>query len=254
MSAGEAFSEGCTLMHDRDVLRAPSLEFIDDAARHSFTFIDPPFQFNAPNVALYPPEVSGHHLLRSMTRRLGWNSLSGKRMLDVGCGVRFARAIINLGLDIGLYVGADVNRDSIAWLQAKVADERFTFVHVNDYNPLYNPGGDPAEDYASLRPFADRRFDVACMFSVITHQRPDEARRTFELLHDLMKGTGLLYFTAFLDTRFADYGEAAEQISLKSTYNPTYLTALCRDCGWDIERFYMPAPFQQHAIVCRASS
>jgi hypothetical protein len=92
------------------------------------------------------------------------------------------------------------------------------------------------------------------MFSVITHQRPDEARRTFVLLHDLMKGIGFLYFTASLDTRFADYGEAAEQICLNSTYNPTFLTALCRDCGWTVERLYMPAPLQQYAVVCRASS
>jgi hypothetical protein len=76
-------------MPDQDVLLEPNLEFINDAAQHSFTFIDPPFQLNAADVALYPPEVSGHHLLRSMTRRLG---------------------------------------------------------HVNDYNPLYNPGGNPAED------------------------------------------------------------------------------------------------------------
>jgi hypothetical protein len=241
-------------MPDQDVLLEPNLEFINDAAQHSFTFIDPPFQLNAANVALYPPEVSGHHLLRSMTRRLGWDSLSGKRIFDFGCGVRFARAIVNLGLDIGLYVGADVNRDAIAWLKANVADERLTFLHVNDYNPLYNPGGNPAEDYAGLRLFSDRRFDVACMFSVITHQRPDEARRTFVLLHDLMKGIGFLYFTASLDTRFADYGEAAEQICLNSTYNPTFLTALCRDCGWTVERLYMPAPLQQYAMVCRASS
>jgi SAM-dependent methyltransferase len=241
-------------MHDRDVLPEPNLEFIDDAAEHPFTFIDPPFQLNASNVALYPLEVSGYRVLQSMTRRLGWVSLSGKRILDFGCGVRFARAIVNLGLDIGLYVGADVNRDAIAWLQANVADERFTFVHVNDYNPLYNPGGNPAEDYASLRRFSDCRFDVACMFSVITHQRPEEARRTFVLLHDLMKGNGLLYFTAFLDARFADYGEAAEQICLNSTYNPAYLTALCRDCGWTVERLYKPIPFQLYAIVCRASS
>ena len=40
-------------MHDRVALPEPNLEFIDDAARHPFTFIDPPFQFNAPEVARY---------------------------------------------------------------------------------------------------------------------------------------------------------------------------------------------------------
>jgi SAM-dependent methyltransferase len=237
-------------MDDRDVLPEPNLEFIDDAARHPFTFIDPPFQFNAPEVARYSPEITGYHLLQSMAKRLGWDSLSGKRILDFGCGVRLARTIVNLGLDIGLYVGADVNHDAIVWLQANVADGRLKFVHVNDHNPLYNPGGNPEEYYADLQPFAASRFDAACMFSVITHQRPDEARRTFKLLRDLVGDSGLLYFTAFLDSRFPEYGEGAEQICLNSTYNPTYLAALCHACGWAVERLYMPAAFQRHAVVC----
>jgi SAM-dependent methyltransferase len=237
-------------MHDRDVSPERNLEFIDDAARHPFTFIDPPFQFNAPDVARYSPEITGHHLLRSMAKRLGWDSLSGKRILDFGCGVRFSRAIVNLGLDIGLYVGVDVNRGAIAWLRANVADERFAFAHVNDHNPMYNRGGNPEEDYAGLRHFAASRFDAACMFSVITHQSPDEARRTFAVLRDLTGGSGLLYFTAFLDSRFAEYGEAAKQICLNSTYNPGYLSALCHTCGWAVERIYMPAAFQMYAVVC----
>ena len=93
-------------------------------------------------------------------------------------------------------------------------------------------------------------FDAVCMFSVITHQRPDEARRTFAFVRDLMRGSGLLYFTAFLDSRFPEYGEAAEQICLNSTYNPAYLSALCRASGWAVERLYLPAAFQQHAVVC----
>ena len=36
-------------------------------------------------------------------------------------------------------------------------------------NPLYNPAGNPEEGYASLRPFAASRFDLAFMFSIITH-------------------------------------------------------------------------------------
>ena len=30
---------------------------------------------------------------------------SGKRLLDYGCGVRFTRTLINLGMDIGAYAG-----------------------------------------------------------------------------------------------------------------------------------------------------
>ena len=64
-----------------------------------FVFIDPPFNFNAAGVVKYPPEVSGFYLLNSLCRRLGWTSLSGKRLIDFGCGVRFTRTLINLGID-----------------------------------------------------------------------------------------------------------------------------------------------------------
>ena len=99
-----------------------------------------------------------------MAKRLGWVSLSGKRILDFGCGVRFARAIVNLGLDIGVYVGADVNRDAIAWLQANIADGRLAFAHVNDHNPMYNPRGNPDEDYTALWPWRPARLTLSACF------------------------------------------------------------------------------------------
>jgi 2-polyprenyl-3-methyl-5-hydroxy-6-metoxy-1,4-benzoquinol methylase len=81
-----------------------------------FTYIDPPFNFNHPNVAQYPAEVTGNYLLQSLRRRLGWTSFQGKRLLDFGCGVRFSRTIVNLGIDIGFYCGVDINEQAIAWL------------------------------------------------------------------------------------------------------------------------------------------
>jgi hypothetical protein len=84
----------------------------EDLLRHGaepkFNYIDPPFNYNSPGVSQYPVEVSGRYLLNILCLRLGWPSLAGKRLLDFGCGVRFARTIINLGMDIGLYAGVDV--------------------------------------------------------------------------------------------------------------------------------------------------
>jgi hypothetical protein len=73
---------------------------IDPESVAKFTHIDPPFNLNASDVAKYSPEVTGHYLLKSLCRRLGWPSLTGQRLLDFGCGVRFAQTIINLGIDI----------------------------------------------------------------------------------------------------------------------------------------------------------
>src|ERR1700744_1658892 len=103
-----------------------SPKFLSMAAP-AFTFIDPPFDFNSQKYATIPPEVTGNFILRTAAHRLGFRSFSGKRLLDFGCGVRLARTIINLGLDVGFYAGADLNKDAIAWLSTHIRDSRFSF-------------------------------------------------------------------------------------------------------------------------------
>jgi hypothetical protein len=227
-----------------------TVECLEDPNDHPFCFIDPPFQFNAPGVSRYPPEVTGYRLLTSMARRLGWSSLAQKRILDFGCGVRFTRTIVNLGLDVGCYTGVDVNLDSINWLRTYVVDSRLSFEHIHDQNSLYNPEGNPEGDYSSLKYLSAFNFDVACMFSVITHQRPREAKRTFAILRELMHGQGQMYFTAFLSRDISDYGEPAEQVGLMSTYHPDYLVGLLDQSGWHTDRIYKPSSFQQFAFAC----
>src|SRR4029077_18792201 len=108
--------------------------------------ISPPFDFNHRDVSKFSPEVTGRLLLKSLCARLGWPSLAGKRLLDFGCGVRFARTIINLGMDIGLYAGGDVNGAAIEWLQSNVADERFSFTQIAVSNQMYNPANATVAD------------------------------------------------------------------------------------------------------------
>src|SRR4051794_25552322 len=78
--------------------------------------ISPPFNFNHADVAKFSPEVTGRIAINSMCERLGWPSLKGKRLLDFGCGVRFAATIINLEMEIDLYAGVDTQAAPISWL------------------------------------------------------------------------------------------------------------------------------------------
>jgi hypothetical protein len=186
-----------------------------------------------------------------MYRRLGWGSLAGKPLLDYGCGVRFTRTIINLGMDIGLYAGVDVNKEALEWLRAHVDDPRFRFEPLDVANQMYNPNG-AAADTNLLTDMGFSGFDAAYMFSVITHQTPKEAALTFAMLRECVPAGGSLYFTAFVEEGLDLYKEATpERPGLHSTYNPDALMELVEKSGWCVQATYSRSKFQQAAYVCR---
>ena len=129
-----------------------------EGAEGYFAYVDPPFNFNHPEVAKYPPEVTGHFLLNSLCRRIGWSSLNGRRLLDFGCGVRFPRAIVNLAINIDLYAGIDANREAISWLQSEIRDPRFRFEHLDMHNLMYQANGSSSVDEGALPKTCVRRF------------------------------------------------------------------------------------------------
>lgn len=212
--------------------------------------IEPPFNFNSPLVASYPPEESGKALLDSMCENLGWPSLAGKRLLDFGCGVRFAQTIVNLGLEIGAYTGVDVNAEAIQWLRQNVTDQRLLFLHLNMKNQLYSPEGGSLVP-GTLARLGLKDFDAACMFSVITHQKPGDAALIFSELAGCVRPGGQLYFTGLINDAVAEYEEQDEQPCVMSAYNPKFLSGLARDAGWIVERIIPRAKFHQPAFICR---
>ncbi len=228
-----------------------TLQLRDDG--HGFRYIDPPFNFNAPGVKAYPVEVTGWHLLEGIRKRFAWPSFEGRKVLDFGCGVRFARTIFNLDLPIALYAGVDISRDAIAWLRANVHDQRFRFEHLDARNAYYNPRGSDGLGSDALLRLGLANFDAACMMSVITHQTPKEARLTFQQLRAALRSGGLLYFTAFLDETGPDYWEQdASAPGHMSTYHPDALLKLLEETGWRCKAAYLKSTMQQTGLVCEA--
>jgi SAM-dependent methyltransferase len=172
-------------------------------------------------------------------------------VLDFGCGVRFARTFINLGLPIRSYTGIDANKDAIAWMQANVADKRFTFGHIDQYNPIYNPNGAIFDPQSDLGRICDgEKFDLICMISVITHQVPDSAARIFSALRALAAHDTVLYFTAFFDDTLSTYAEGdPEHPCLRSTYNPRYIITIIEAAGWRFAEQFNQTYFQQPALM-----
>ena len=125
------------------------------------------------------------------------------------------------------------------------------FAHLDLRNAFYNPQGGIYPD-ALLR-LGLPSCDTACMFSVITHQNPDEARVTFTQLRRVLRDSARLYFTAFVNEGVPYYTEAVpSKAGASSTYGPDALLELVQTQGWRIDSVYRPGPFQQHAIICTA--
>jgi SAM-dependent methyltransferase len=218
-----------------------------------FRPINPPFNFNAPGVAAYAPEVTGYYLLQAVLQRLGWTSFAGKHLVDFGCGVRFARTLQNLAISVGFYTGIDIHAEAISWLDSNLPPDRFAFHHLDAHNRFYNPAG-RLLDENSLAGMVKGPCDVAIMFSVITHQEPSEASLTFRQLRKIVRSGGFLYFTAFLREIEAGFAELEPgEPGHKSAYSAETLCLLVEQAGWQVSKIYtQQETLQQPAFVCTA--
>jgi len=95
-------------------------------------------------------------------------------------------------------------------------------------------------------------FDGACMFSVITHQNPDEAEVTFAMLRESVRPGGDLYFGALVDRETPNYREIdPDKPGLHSAYNPDFIIDLAERHGWRARATYDQSKFQQSAFLFR---
>lgn len=87
-------------------------------------------QRNAAPAAAAGYDATGEALIRLAAARMGVADFAGLDVLDIGCGVRFAAAIVNRGIPIGSYTGVEVSRPIVDFLNANLQhDRRFRFHH-----------------------------------------------------------------------------------------------------------------------------
>jgi SAM-dependent methyltransferase len=225
-------------------------------------------------------------LIEHMCREVGLTDLRDTELLDMGCGVKFTRLFVNHGLAIKQYVGVDVYREMIEFLQANVDDPRFEHLHINVKNDLYNPEGDPFS--ADLRlPLGDRTFDLICLFSVFTHLPPEDYRTMLTILRRHVRPEGTLFFSLFIDeltegghglmdswSRLlkadprwlesvpdalnADGSRRVEKFreldparpGLFAVYSEDFARELIEETGWSVVKLSLPNRYIQPSFVC----
>jgi SAM-dependent methyltransferase len=235
--------------------------------------------------------ASGRYSTELLATKIGRPRLESARVLDVGCGTKIVKALIDDGWPVARYVGIDVSRDVIDWLQAHVHDPRFEFHHINARNDRYNPAGMPLNEIERL-PAGTEPYDVICLFSVFTHLAPDDFLAMLRLLRPHLKTDGKLVFSLFLADHSAT-GSLARQLEqslqsddpevvrrtedaiaaamtgptpgfvdempdtplLQARYTRQYALHLVEESGgWTVDEIAPPNEHIQHSMVCSPRS
>ena len=208
-------------------------------------------------------------LIDHLCSSVGLADLGDAAVLDYGCGVRFTQAFLNRGLPIGRYVGVDVARDLVQFLQQNVDDPRFEFHWIDTHNDRYNPDGERLTPTTPLP--LDERFDVICLYSVLTHLAPDDTAALLALLRRYVAPDGHLLFSIFLDDGNRESGGLMDRIAQRTeplpvapfrdllpdeplkwaVYSEPYARELVTAAGWTVARVGLPVPpYIQHHLVC----
>jgi SAM-dependent methyltransferase len=127
------------------------------------------------------------------------------RVLDVGCGIgRIAAPLTDYLSDKGSYVGIDIVKSAVDWMQKAYIDHpSFVFHHLDIHNSAYNPKGKISPD-AVVFPFpGEAQFDVVFLISVFTHMYPNHIRHYLQLIERQLKRGGKLFATFFINDDFA---------------------------------------------------
>jgi SAM-dependent methyltransferase len=141
---------------------------------------------------------SARSLLDLVCRQCGLRDLGASRVLDMGCGTKITKALLDDERPIRRYVGIDVEPQVIEFLTTNVDDERFSFHHIDIQNDLYNPSGLPLTERTEL-PVGDEQFDIIWLFSVFTHLAPDDYVAMLQLLRRYISRDGWLVFSLYVN-------------------------------------------------------
>jgi hydroxylaminobenzene mutase len=212
------------------------------------------FNRNSPTVtSLMSPEQSGLWLLQRLQRLLGLSNFTGTALLDYGCGVRFTQTFVNLGLPVGRYAGVDCFEEMIDFLATTVEAPNFSYHFIDVWHPSYNPSGATRLGTDTVLPLPEGSFDVATMFSVITHQTPEDTGHIFSMLRRYVRKDGHLFFTCFLDPTIDGYEDRSpERTGGRCVYNPEFLAGIILRSGWvPVGSYPAEAPLIGDSFLCR---
>ena len=183
--------------------------------------------------------------------RTGSDTLSGVRMLDYGCGVKFTQAIIHCDIDVALYFGIDVHQEMMNYMKDNVNRPNMRYESVNFHNEMYNQDGVPMTK-DSLLPCGNLKFDLITLQSVFTHFGPEDFETLLSIFTRYLHPEGRLFFTCFIDNSMTvNFKDAnPEKPLFMAFYREDFIRQLLKKTGWKLLSLHPPSYHMQAHFVC----
>lgn len=191
---------------------------------------------------------SGFKAIEYIKKQTNFSDWSDLNILDFGCGVKFAQAIIQYDIPFNNYYGLDVYDGMIKYLKENCPNEKMHFETVLFQNDMYNKNGDPMTEQSILPLDEGVLFDVIIMQSVITHFAPQDTKSILSVLRRYVSSKGKLFFTCFIDNDMNEdfRDENPERPLLRAFYKENYIIKLIEESGWKVEKFNLRS--REHAV------
>jgi SAM-dependent methyltransferase len=180
---------------------------------------------------------------KDVRRLVEWCGLTRESaILDVGCGTgRLPIGILSALGPVRSYSGLDVSRTAVGWCQRHITPQHpsFHFHHIDVYNERYNPSGKSGADRRF--PLSSASLDLIYLYSVFSHMHSGDARAYLREFQRLLKETGSVFLTAFVEEDVPDEEEnpPCYQRPWKGAlhcvrYSLPFFTRLIEDAGFHI--------------------
>jgi len=90
------------------------------------------------------------------------------------------------------------------------------------------------------------------MFSVITHQAPEESIALFKILKNYIRNDGLMLFTAFIERNTEKFTDVIkDQPLMVAQYDHDFMLTLLDEAGWEVKSAHpSEEPLHQFCFVC----
>ena len=183
--------------------------------------------------------LSGFETFRYVAELLDIPNFADYDILDFGCGVKSSQAILQFELPVKSYLGLDIDQEMIAYLQQEVKSPQLNYKTVPFASEFYQKEGQSmSPDFATTQ--INKKFDLIIIQSVFIHFTKAELESCLQMLKNLLKPGGKVFFTCLLgQLQEEDVKDLVPDSPLmKVSFKEAYMFELLKKAGLAIDSYH----------------